>query len=185
MQTECLCGTAARTAAPLCALPCQQIFVARLLFTLPMKSVLETSVSLLAQIKAKSIPRPRYAVIREVVTAKAGISGLDPGPTTSALPDMPLRPLVESELEASEACLGHTCNADQREALSRVHTGVYAIHGPPGTGTIPSRVLMAMLQQHCRPPWLHVSCLHPDIHWVFRNVCLGCGQHIAYSHHEC
>ena len=56
----------------------------------------------------------------------------------SQVQQMPLRPhqqFSEAALRQSEAILGHKCNEDQRASVARLRDGMFAVHGPPGTGT--------------------------------------------------
>jgi hypothetical protein len=57
----------------------------------------------------------------------------------SSVQEQPLRPhapFADAALAASEAILGHRCNADQRAAVRELRDGVFAVHGPPGTGAL-------------------------------------------------
>lgn len=113
-----------------------QVYLTPLLFVLPMKSTFENCLTLSSDLANGLLPFARLGVLHATVSAPAG-SIAPPRRTAGAmitLPDAPLRPFVDGALARSEAILGHTCNEDQGGAVRDLAAGVFAIHGPPGTG---------------------------------------------------
>lgn len=112
-----------------------------LLFVLPMKSVFESALLLLADLKAGRLPATRRAVLNTLVTGLPHTHEEPEGGAVQRLADTPMRRFDAKALANSEAILGHKCNADQEQAVRQLPTGLAAIHGPPGTGA------------HARPGW--------------------------------
>lgn len=132
----------------------QQVFLTPLLFVLPHKSAFECALTLARDVRQGTIHAPRRALLDTVVSgvppdqfvafdsrlahasAQRGqrAAGRDVDPRQQVQPDVPHREWHEYDLQQSEEILGHACNADQRSAVQGLQAGVFAIHGPPGTG---------------------------------------------------
>lgn len=119
-----------------------QIYGVPLFFTLPHKSAFESALVLMRDVLAGVIHSPRRALLDTVVgnthaPVARGATARQLAHAVAKQQTMPSVPHVPFDAEAlrqSEAILGHKCNADQRAVLTKLRDGIFAVHGPPGTG---------------------------------------------------
>ena len=158
------------------------MYVTPLLFVMPLRSIFESCLLLMAELAAGAIPAARQAVLHTVVTGAPHVDEIqrkNQGGAASCahrMPHTPLEAFDEHRLAVSEGILGHRCNEDQAAAVRRLQTGLMAIHGPPGTGAALFSLVFAT--------WLFSALVRS----VFSRACprRALGQrawsHIAHAH---
>ena len=80
-----------------------------LLFMLPLSSIFESSLQLMADLKAGVVPATRQAVINTVVTGAPNVDDIEDTCTTQQMREVPMHEYDPDRLAASERILGHRC----------------------------------------------------------------------------
>eukprot|EP00892_Ulva_mutabilis_P002529 jgi/Ulvmu1/12277/UM087_0011.1 len=154
---------------------CPQVSMRVLVFIKPMKQYWAAALSLVSSLQQRAVPPAAEALLRSIaLQTPVSPASLPPHRDTSggssvnghSQPHLyaeftrsktaaeealvegsePARPM---SLAMSEAAYNVRCNSDQKAAVEKLRSGVFLVHGPPGTGK--STTVFHMINTRIRP----------------------------------
>lgn len=118
-----------------------QVYCRSVDFVRPCKSVFSSTQLLISDLHTAALTPPARALLDSVVLQRVKLLPAVAAERPLAADAMQLLgyvPYSQDSMAASEDLLGHQCNVDQQETVSKLQAGVHLVHGPPGTGTLVS-----------------------------------------------